>query len=133
MDATLMIRPPPWRRITRATACAQRKTPVRFTAITRFHSSGVMASLDFSTLMPALLMRTSIRPPPEASAASSLSASRKRAPRDLPGHALRARAVKVTGHHLGARFREAESDDAADASAGAGDQAAQAPNVETTR
>ena len=60
-----MMRPQPALRITGATARAQIITPLMLTRITRSHSScGMSSNLRFSSeaKMPALLMRTSIRP-----------------------------------------------------------------------
>src|SRR5262245_13817310 len=63
-----MMRPPPWPRMTRAAACEHRNTPVRLTRTTRSHSSSVIASVALTTFTPALLIRTSSRPPPKRAA-----------------------------------------------------------------
>src|SRR5438034_115198 len=54
--------------MTRAAACEHRNTPVRLTRTTRSHSSSVIASVALTTFTPALLIRTSRRPPPKRAA-----------------------------------------------------------------
>src|SRR5437870_7413908 len=54
--------------MTRAAACEHRNTPVRLTRTTRSHSSSVIASVALTTFTPALLIRTSSRPPPKRAA-----------------------------------------------------------------
>src|SRR6266571_9418675 len=62
IDATLTMRPLPCATIARAAAWPHRKTPVRFTASTRFQCSSGSSRNACVPPIPALLTRTSSRP-----------------------------------------------------------------------
>ena len=61
-DAMLTILPPPFSIIVRPTACAHRKTPVRFTSTTFCQPLSGMSSGAAPQTVPALLTRMSTRP-----------------------------------------------------------------------
>ena len=74
-DATLTTRPPPWRRITGATARTQFQMPFTLTDITRSHSASAISSNGWgrsAAKSAALLTRMSTRPK-RASAASTIA------------------------------------------------------------
>ena len=62
MDETLMIEPPPARRMAGMARRVPRKTPLVFTAMTSSHSSSDVSSMDAPRAMPALFTKMSSLP-----------------------------------------------------------------------
>src|SRR5690606_498653 len=74
-EPMLMILPPPWSRMTGATAPAQIKLPVRFTFSTRCQSSMGSSCDGLIAWVPAALTRMSIRPCRERTSSTAAATS----------------------------------------------------------